>query len=134
MTKKRRETASAHREKPQMAHGIKRQRLVSHVSQSCTAILRRARRNRAQGRAGAGGAGAEGEPRCLLAGSSSSNGAVPEPVLACFAYSIVKALRYIHNNQKVHRDLKPANVLLAPDGLVKVCVRACGLCLLQASG
>eukprot|EP00960_Hanusia_phi_P035540 751776-Hanusia_phi.AAC.2 len=44
-----------------------------------------------------------------------------ESLLSSIAFSVLKALRFLHDDHKmVHRDLKPGNVLLSMDGGVKL--------------
>ena len=43
-----------------------------------------------------------------------------EPHIAYFAEKILKALEYMHNQNKIHRDIKTDNVLLTTDGKVKL--------------
>ncbi|PNG99618.1 Cyclin-dependent kinase-like 1, partial [Tetrabaena socialis] len=44
------------------------------------------------------------------------------PVLTrVVAWQLLHAVAYLHDNKILHRDIKPANVLLADDGVVKLC-------------
>jgi serine/threonine protein kinase len=47
---------------------------------------------------------------------------VPEEVLGVIAFSVLKALHYLHSELKViHRDVKPSNILINRNGCVKMC-------------
>ncbi|KAL3877135.1 hypothetical protein ACJMK2_034886 [Sinanodonta woodiana] len=47
---------------------------------------------------------------------------IPEEVLGKIAYSVVKALHYLHSELHViHRDVKPSNILINRKGQVKIC-------------
>jgi len=47
---------------------------------------------------------------------------LPEPALGRIAVSVLKGLRYLHEERRtMHRDVKPQNILLAFDGSIKLC-------------
>ncbi|CAD5116661.1 DgyrCDS5530 [Dimorphilus gyrociliatus] len=46
---------------------------------------------------------------------------LPEDVVQSIACHLVSALYYLHSHRILHRDLKPQNVLIAKDGIVKLC-------------
>lgn len=46
---------------------------------------------------------------------------IPENVLSCITYQILKGLQYLHEEKRIiHRDIKPSNVLLNHKGQVKI--------------
>jgi len=45
---------------------------------------------------------------------------LPEPTIAFVCRGVLRALKYIHDLQRVHRDIKSDNVLLGEDGSVKL--------------
>lgn len=47
--------------------------------------------------------------------------AIPEPVLGRIAFSVVKALHFLHQQRIIHRDVKPSNILINRSGSVKIC-------------
>lgn len=47
--------------------------------------------------------------------------AIPEAVLGRIAFSVVKALHFLHRQQIIHRDVKPSNILINRSGSVKIC-------------
>uniref|UniRef100_A0A7S1KQZ9 non-specific serine/threonine protein kinase n=1 Tax=Percolomonas cosmopolitus TaxID=63605 RepID=A0A7S1KQZ9_9EUKA len=50
-----------------------------------------------------------------------SDGKLPEDVVKSIAKQLVRALHYLHSHRIIHRDMKPQNILIAPDGIVKLC-------------
>ena len=46
---------------------------------------------------------------------------IPEQEVRRIAQQLVHALNYLHTNRIIHRDMKPQNILLAANGVVKLC-------------
>jgi len=44
-----------------------------------------------------------------------------EEVIQKIAVQLVRALQYLHENRIIHRDMKPQNILIAENGVVKLC-------------
>eukprot|EP00730_Choanoeca_flexa_P008212 TRINITY_DN12461_c0_g1_i8.p2 TRINITY_DN12461_c0_g1~~TRINITY_DN12461_c0_g1_i8.p2 ORF type:complete len:321 (+),score=75.04 TRINITY_DN12461_c0_g1_i8:246-1208(+) len=60
--------------------------------------------------------------RHILDRAGATNQTIPEPIVARFAHSVTSGLVYLHQQlNTMHRDVKPSNVLLASDGLIKLC-------------
>ena len=47
-------------------------------------------------------------------------GTLEEPEIAYILQQVLRALAYVHAQQRVHRDVKAANVLLSVAGAVKI--------------
>lgn len=47
-------------------------------------------------------------------------GSLEEPEIAYILQQVLRALAYVHAQQRVHRDVKAANVLLSVAGAVKI--------------
>ncbi len=47
-------------------------------------------------------------------------GNLEEPEIAYILQQVLRALAYVHAQQRVHRDVKAANVLLSVAGAVKI--------------
>lgn len=42
-------------------------------------------------------------------------------VIKSYIYQLLKALKYLHENQIIHRDVKPENLLVNNEGVLKLC-------------
>ncbi|XP_041896544.1 serine/threonine-protein kinase 36 isoform X1 [Corvus kubaryi] len=60
---------------------------------------------------------AEGELFQIL----EDDGSFPEDQVQTIAAQLISALYYLHSHRILHRDIKPQNILLAKDGVVKLC-------------
>jgi serine/threonine protein kinase len=53
-------------------------------------------------------------------GEDTGGAALPEPCIAYVLRQVLRALAYLHSQQRIHRDVKAANILLGEAGQVKV--------------
>ena len=49
------------------------------------------------------------------------NTKIPESILSKLAYSVLKAISHLYENNLMHRDIKPENILLNSNADIRVC-------------
>ena len=62
-----------------------------------------------------------GDLRSFISFFCNRSSLIPECVIRILLLECLRGLQYIHSQGVIHRDIKPQNILIAEDGVVKIC-------------